>query len=360
MYKSTFIILPTWDKTFENKNIGKIAKSLSKFCKISIILKCQGSPSPYEKYYLYPQGYDSKKLLRWINDIIQIFFNCSRGATFISYKGYNVNILITFLSFVLPIKLIIKTDSQKIKNSNSFKGKIRNLLMDFSFRNSSLLITETKTLFDHYKSLFPKKNIIVYPNGVDLSQNLDHVKISIKKESFILFTGRLSYLKGIHTLAKIFSLLKNDSIKLVVIGSDSGDGSVKKAKKIFEKNGLNERVLWMKTINNRELLYKYYKEAKITLLTSSDEGLPNRMCESIALGTPVISFDVGLVSQVLNKKIGYVIKPFNLASYAESLDNFLSDSREIKMLSKNCLEFGKNNLDDKKNLFELITKIKNC
>ena len=65
----------------------------------------------------------------------------------------------------------------------------------------------------------------------------------------------------------------------------------------------------MKTINNRELLYKYYKEAKITLLTSSDEGVPNRMCESIALGTPVISFDVGLVSQVLNKKLGMLLNP---------------------------------------------------
>lgn len=360
MHKSIFIILPTWDKTFENKNIGKIANSLSKFCKISIILKNQGSPPPYKKYFLYPQSYDTRNLTSWINNIIQIFFNCYRGAIFISYKGYNVNILIAFLSFILPVKLIIKTDSQKIKRSNSFKGKIRNLLMDFSFKKSSLLITETKTLFDHYNSLFPNKKIIIYSNGVDVSQNLDHIKISINKESYILFTGRLSYLKGIHTLARIFSLLKNESIKLVIIGSDSGDGSVKKAKEIFQKNELNERVLWMDTITNKELLYKYYKEAKITLLTSSDEGLPNRMCESIALGTPVISFDVGVVNEVLNKKIGYVIQPFNLSSYAKTLDNFLSDSVEIKKLSRNCLKFGKENFDDKKNLSELINKIKNC
>ena len=68
--------------------------------------------------------------------------------------------------------------------------------MDFSLRNSSLLITETKTLFDHYKSLFPNKNIIVYPNGVDLSQNLDHVKLSIKKNHIYYSLEDCHILKG--------------------------------------------------------------------------------------------------------------------------------------------------------------------
>ena len=104
-------------------------------------------------------------------------------------------------------------------------------------------------------------------------------------------------------------------------------------------------------------MYYLYEKASITLLSSTEEGLPNRLSESIALGTPVISFNVGAVKHLLNERLGFLIKPFDLDQYASSLDAYLDDEELQSSLSQNCKKFGEAYLDENKIMPKLTDNI---
>lgn len=150
------------------------------------------------------------------------------------------------------------------------------------------------------------------------------------------------------------SLLKiNKEIKWIHFG----DGT--------EYNYLNNKV---KTLNSKltielkgqlrnEEILEYYRINKVDLLisASSTEGLPVSMMEAISYGIPIVSFDVGGISEiVIDNKTGFLCKDindFNTFTHLinESLFNFSFNEQEIisffteNFLSqKNYSSFAKN------------------
>ena len=102
-----------------------------------------------------------------------------------------------------------------------------------------------------------------------------------KKIKFI-FVGRLVYQKGIDRVLHLFK--KNSNFELIIVG----DGEEKeKLLAMTEKHGNKNNINF---IGKKLYPFNLVAGADYFLLPSRWEGLPNCVLESLALGTPVISF----------------------------------------------------------------------
>jgi N-acetylgalactosamine-N,N'-diacetylbacillosaminyl-diphospho-undecaprenol 4-alpha-N-acetylgalactosaminyltransferase len=107
-------------------------------------------------------------------------------------------------------------------------------------------------------------------------------------DKYIISAGSLkNNIKQFDVLISCYlqSNLPNKSIKLIVMGDGVLLGQLKIATKRID---LQNNVVFVGQQNNP---YIYFKNALFSVLTSKNEGFPMVLLESLACGTPVISFD---------------------------------------------------------------------
>ncbi len=142
-------------------------------------------------------------------------------------------------------------------------------------------------------------------NVVKISNSVDTEKISLlSKESVPLsdkkiFTtlGRLDFNKNQILLLKAAKEVKKqrDDFMIYILGD--GEDKVKLEKYIAE-NRLEENV---KIIGFTENPYPYIKNSIATVLTSLSEGFSLALVESVMLNTPIISTNVGVAKELIEK-----------------------------------------------------------
>ncbi|UKJ08053.1 glycosyltransferase [Solitalea lacus] len=170
--------------------------------------------------------------------------------------------------------------------------------MGSAVRNSSLL------------NNFP---ILTIPNAIDanLFKPLDKVearlKLGLSADKFIMLSGfmpsKVDKHKGVSYLIEALDLLADrhdcKNVELVIFGNKPGT----------ETPQMSVSTSYLGTINNDELLATVYAAADIFLTTTLDDNLPNTVMESLACGTPVISFSTGGVpDMVKHEETGYLAK----------------------------------------------------
>ena len=227
---------------------------------------------------------------------------------------------------------IVFTESEKVKQALIQKGSDK----------TKIKVIKTGTNLDFFSyNLKDKKNIKI---------NKEKLKISDKKW-IISYLGRLSEEKNpqaIINIAKKFK--KNDDILFLL----AGDGPLKEdlQKKINQENLTNIKLVGQQ--DPRTVL----SVSKIIILTSIIDGSPSSIRESMALGIPVISSDVGGISEmIINNKNGFLIDPNNIEEHFEIISKLKNNKDFYKNISKSALEFAKNNFDEKKLLPQYIDYI---
>ena len=91
----------------------------------------------------------------------------------------------------------------------------------------------------------------------------------------------------------------NINTKLIIIGSGKEKNTLIK---MINAKGLNEKITIMDNVQENELI-KYYKNAKLLIISSRDEGGPRIALEALYLEIPVLSTDVGHMSNILPKEL---------------------------------------------------------
>ncbi len=121
-------------------------------------------------------------------------------------------------------------------------------------------------------------------------------KIQNKNNKYALAVGRLEKVKGFDLLIASW---KNICANLVIIGSGKEKN---KLNELIEQNNLSEKVKIIDVVKKEELL-NYYQDASVLIVSSRDEGGPRVALEALYLEIPVISTDVGHMSQILPKEL---------------------------------------------------------
>ncbi len=270
-------------------------------------------------------------------------------------KKYSLNkfdISISF-NYLYPSFIISNINSKKIcwfhgsiedlnfNNLNRFnKFKVKQLYTkQLNALNScnyivSISARTTKSLIDLYPQFSNK--IIEINNGYDFED------IILKSKSFsidnfdIVSIGRLDKNKNFKLLIEAISILKKSlpNIRVKILG----DGPEKSNLiNLIKDLGLEDNIQLIGYVKNP---YPYIKSAKIMTLTSLSEGFPTVLVESLALGVPFISTNVGGVSELSNNsRCGIIINTSN--ELANSIYSLLSDDKTLSEFKNNCIPFVK-------------------
>ncbi|MBS3114529.1 glycosyltransferase family 4 protein [Candidatus Woesearchaeota archaeon] len=136
-------------------------------------------------------------------------------------------------------------------------------------------------------------------------------------EKLMLFVGRLSPHKNVHTLLKIIDNVneKMPNAKLLIIGKPTFPNYYKKIKKLANKN-----VIFKEFVDDKELPY-YYAACDLYVTASLWEGFNLTIAEAQACGKKVVAFDVCSHPEVV--KNGVLIKPNNIDEFANAIIRLL-------------------------------------
>jgi glycosyltransferase involved in cell wall biosynthesis len=201
------------------------------------------------------------------------------------------------------------------KITQLFKNYIIHKLYIFFIKKTDLIIVPsdfTKRQFVRDFRFFDKNNLIVVPNGINQNvfrpassgnKNLIRSYLKIPKHSRVfLYSGRMDKIKNIILLIKVFNLLVNKGVNLVLIiaypkpvRSYEFEYLNNLRKKITEL-GLEQKVILLENFTN---MFKLYQIADLTVSLSIKENLPMNMLESVASKSLYTAYPAGEIRQIL-------------------------------------------------------------
>jgi len=145
-----------------------------------------------------------------------------------------------------------------------------------------------------------------------------------KKVLLFVSDNYLNKRKGFDLLLEALTLIDDNEITLVAIGGQSMNLTVMK------------NIHFLGSVQDERLMSVAYSAADIFILPSREDNLPNVMLESLACGTPVISYNVGGMSEVIIDGFnGILVKDISSAALSEAIKDFIQDkfnfdSKEIR------------------------------
>jgi glycosyltransferase involved in cell wall biosynthesis len=191
-------------------------------------------------------------------------------------------------------------------------------------KKSHKIVAVNKDVFALCEQLIGEQRIIEFPNYVDEKiftfKESGRVKENIGPNGCMiaLFLGRISQVKGLELFVDtVLELNKLDSVRWVgvMVGTGEYDGAVRNY--IANRGGETTFIL-TGSINRQSEIVGYYSAANVFLITSLSESVPLTLLESLSCGTPVVSSDVGVASEVLGKNNGFVIASRDPRLFAEA------------------------------------------
>ena len=168
----------------------------------------------------------------------------------------------------------------------------------FSEFDHIVVISESvrKALYDLFGIY---ENVVKIPNSVDIQkiiQMSDETITGLDKVSFVTL-GRLDDNKNQILLLKACWLLKEKTNNFNVYLL--GDGENRRfLQKFIDENLLGDNV---KILGFKDNPYPYVKNSVASVLTSFSEGFSLALAESVILNTPIISTDVGIARELVDK-----------------------------------------------------------
>jgi glycosyltransferase involved in cell wall biosynthesis len=152
--------------------------------------------------------------------------------------------------------------------------------------------------------------------------------------------GSFEHRKGHPVLFEALSELVNGPLlnaHLMMVGDGPDEGMLKEQ---VQALGLERSVSFFPFTNEPNYVFE---RIDMTVLPSLyKEGLPNVLLESMAMGVPVVSSDIGGVSEiVLDGETGYMVEPGDKAALAVAIKKVWEDQdtyQEMRIKARKLIE----------------------
>ena len=199
----------------------------------------------------------------------------------------------------------------------------------------------------------------IIPNGVDEK----YFKYRTKEKGYTLFIGRIDiYQKGIDLLIAAFSDIANSIKEDLYIMGEGTNSDMRKLRRLIAKYKVTKRVkLLGKLTGDRK--DRYLADAKYIVFSSRYEGHSLSALESVALGKPLVCFDIPGFEWI-NSEACIKVKPFDVLEFSNAMLNLSDNDALRKNLSNKAREIAKSFTWDRcakkyeQLLFELVSNNK--
>ncbi|MHA1328722.1 MAG: glycosyltransferase family 4 protein [Promethearchaeota archaeon] len=291
----------------------------------------------YKKYYYNLWGknpivnvYSYLKKKSYMFDIIHVH-------SYIFLTSFQATLLKKFKKFPLilhvhgGVQTNIPIKNNLVENLQLFfKNKIFDQTIGkFIFHNSDAIISVSKSDLEFAKKKFKIDHDLMFyvPNAIDVNKFKRENKLERK---YLTFIGRLSFIKGFDIFAKlIIKLYKKDkNLEFLVVGTGPLQHLVRDLQKkvplrYYDSISYNK----MKDVYNSTILL---------FNTSRFEGVPTTILESLSCETPVVSVNVGGISEVIENRINGLLTDNVLSEH--TINNILSLIKDEEKRN----QYGKN------------------
>ncbi|MDO4764065.1 MAG: glycosyltransferase [Flavobacteriaceae bacterium] len=216
------------------------------------------------------------------------------------------------------------------------------------YNNFHQIITQsddmTRDLLENFN--IKKEKIIKINNPVDFEFINEKLAISGQPQSFddefknVVAIGNLSSRKGFDNLLKVFSYLKEEKIRLHILGDGKDRGFLQQMKSDL---GLDNVIFH----GNQKNPYQYLKFADLFILSSRYEGFPNVLLEAGACGVYALANDCkGGIREIIEPKINGEIADINdFKGFSEKIKSILEETHEKeKIINSIRNRFSKENI----------------
>ncbi len=192
----------------------------------------------------------------------------------------------------------------------------------------------------HALNGYRKSKIVVIPNGIDTdlfsynSQGARALRRSLDlpaKARLIGRVGRIDPMKGYPTFLKAAAILSKRYQDALFLIAGDGDKDLKDGlKKLASSLGIEKRIFWL---GQTEKISAFYSACEITCSSSSGEGFPNAVAESMACERLCAATEVGDTRKILGTVGGIAVSPNNPEALSKAAHELLTmpKDKRVKM-----------------------------
>lgn len=279
----------------------------------------------------------------------------------------NPDIIISFLpytSFItlkaiknIPIIVSVRNDPQI-----EYSSKIYNFLMKKLYPRADGFVYQTEDAKKYFENIVNVESDII-PNPIN-EQFVVSQEFQGERKKEIVSIGRLFKQKNHQLLIDAFADLANELLNYNLIIYGEGEDR-EKLQGIIKDKKLENRIFLPGNIKDvKEKIY----DAKMFVLSSNYEGMPNALMEAMALGIPVIATDCpcgGPKFLINNNNNGILIDVGNKEQLKKAILKIIKDTEFSQKISHNAIEISQKLAPEKINkkwedfIIEIYKKNKN-
>ncbi|GGX49579.1 glycosyltransferase family 4 protein [Saccharospirillum salsuginis] len=259
-------------------------------------------------------------------------------------RSRNIDVIHThgYKSDILGLIAARRCNIKAVSTPHGFSGNVGFKLSmfikagTFSYRYFDRVVPLSPELLEDVRGFrVPESKIDYIANGVDLSELDRFFKMSSEeREDFHLgFVGQMIPRKGLRDLIDVFHRLweRHPRVRLTLVG----DGSQRRELESYARSlPCSERIRFLGFQPDR---IPIMREFDMFLMTSSLEGIPRCMMEAMAIGIPVVAYDIpGVDELVTHGKTGSLAPLGDIETLSNECEALMLDIELRQRLTGNA------------------------
>ncbi len=200
------------------------------------------------------------------------------------------------------------------------------------------IIVLSREVQKYFKDTY-NRNTVFIPNGVNRPeiQGAKEIaeKFALRKDTYILFLGRIVPEKGLRYLVEAFKQVQTDK-KLVIAGGSSDTNAF--VQELKEMAADDDRILFTGFVQGR-ILEELYSNAYVYTLPSDLEGMPLSLLEAMSYGNCCLTSDIPECAEVMEDH-GVVFEKSNVNSLREHLQLLCDCPEQVEEYRQSAVDFA--------------------
>lgn len=209
------------------------------------------------------------------------------------------------------------------------------LVERFGLAQQRTLIAVSDDLSEELRTRAPQAKIVTVANGLEDAAFVERTR-SNDSSKRILYLGRLDTAqKGLDILLNAFARTARDMPHDLFLGGEGPNEA--ELRDMASRLGIADRVHFTGVIP-RSSRFDWLAEGDLLAMPSRYETFGMVAAESLAVGTPVVAFDIPCLRNLVTDKVGRRVAPFDVEEYARTMLELANNDMLRVELSANAPE----------------------